>query len=67
MKILGKKVLRDLDFNVPKGKVTAWQATMLNKVEKEIPSASDVDKGVDIELQDIAKGMEDSIFKIKDF
>ena len=66
MKILGKEGLHDLDFNVPKGKVTARQAAMLNEVEKEIPSASDVDKAGDIELQEIAKGMEDSIFKIKD-
>ena len=66
MKILGKEGLRDLDFNVPKGKVTARQATMLNEVEEEIPSASDVDKAGDIELQEIAKSTEDSIFKIKD-
>ena len=39
---------------------------MLNKVEEEIPSASDVDKAGDIELQEIAKSMEDLIFQIKD-
>ena len=39
---------------------------MLNKVEEEIPSASDVDKVGDIELQEIAKSMEDLIFQIKD-
>ena len=66
MKILGKEGLCDLDFNIPKGKVTARQAAMLNKVEEEIPSASDVDKVGDIELQEIAKSTEDSIFKIKD-
>ena len=38
---------------------------MLNKVEKEIPSASDVDKAGDIELQEIAKSTEDLIFQIK--
>ena len=43
-KILGQEGLRNLDFNVYKGKVTAWQTTMLNEVEEEIPSASDVDK-----------------------
>ena len=42
MKILGKEGLRDLDFNVSKGKVTAQQAAMLNEVEEEIPSVSDV-------------------------
>ena len=66
MKILGKEGLRDLDFNVPKGKVTARQAAMLNEVEEEIPSASDVDKVGDIELQEIMKSMEDLIFQIKD-
>ena len=66
MKILGKEGLRDLDFNVSKGKVTSRQAEMLNKVEEEIPSASDVDKVDDIELQEIAKSMEDLIFQIKD-
>ena len=62
MKILGKEGLRDLDFNILNGKVTARQATMLNKVEEEIPSASDADKVGDIELQEIVKSMEDLIF-----
>ena len=66
MKILGKEGLRDLDFNLPKGKVTSQQAAMLNEVEEEIPSASDVDKAGDIELQEIAKSTEDLIFQIKD-
>ena len=57
--------LRDLDFNIPKG-VTAEQAAMLNKVKEEIPSASDVDKVGDIELQEIAKSMEDLILQITD-
>ena len=39
---------------------------MLNKVEEEIPSASDVDKVGDIELQEIVKSMEDLISQIKD-
>ena len=64
-KILGDRGLRDLDFNIPKG-VTAEQAAMLNKVEEEIPSASDVDKAGDIELQEIVKSMEDLILQIKD-
>ena len=66
MKILGKEGLRDLDFNISKGKVTSRQATMLNEVEEEIPPVSDVDKAGDIELQDIVKSMEDLIFQIKD-
>ena len=55
MKILGKEGLCDLDFNVSKGKVTSRQATMLNEVEEEIPSASDVDKAGDIELQEMRR------------
>ena len=66
MKILGKEGLRDLDFNVPEGKVTARQAAMLNEVEEEILSVSDVDKAGEIELQEIVKSTADSIFKIKD-
>ena len=64
-KILGDGGLRDLDFNIPKG-VTAQQAEMLNLVEEEIPSVSDVDKAGDIELQEIVKSTEDLIFQIKD-
>ena len=55
VKILGKEGLRDLNFNIPKGKITARQALMLNLVEEEMPSAFDVDKTDDIELQEIAK------------
>ena len=61
MKILGKEGLCDLDFNIPKGKVTAWQDAMLNVVEEELPSVSDVDKAGVIELQKIVKSMENLI------
>ena len=54
-KILGDGGLRDLGFKVPKGKVTARQAIMLNKVEEELPSVSDVDKAGDIELHEITE------------
>ena len=64
-KILGDGGLCDLDFKVPKV-VTAKQAAMLNKVEEEIPSVSDVDKVGDMELQEIAKSTKDLIFQIKD-
>ena len=53
--ILGKEELHDLGFDIPMGKVTARQAVMLNRVEEELPSASDVAKADDIELQEIAK------------
>ena len=62
--ILGKNRLCRLSFNIPVGKVTARQAVMLNKVEEEIPSASDVDNAGDIELQEIAKSTGDLIFQI---
>ena len=54
-KILRYGGLRDLDFNIPKDKVTAQEVAILNKAEEELPSASDVDKVNDIELQEIAK------------
>ena len=63
---MGKEGLHDLEFNISKGKVTSRQVEMLNKVEEEIPSVSDVDKAGDIELQEIAKSMEDLISQIKD-
>ena len=39
---------------------------MLNKAAEELPSASDIDKVDDIELQGIAKSTEDLIFQIND-
>ena len=36
--ILGKGGLRNLGFDIPRGKVTARQAVMLNKVTEELPS-----------------------------
>ena len=44
MKTLGKEGLQDLGVKISKGKVTAREAAMLNKVKEEIPSASDVHK-----------------------
>ena len=53
--ILGKGGLRSLGFDIPRGKLTARQAVMLNKTQEELPSASDIDKVDDIELQEIAR------------
>ena len=64
--ILSKNRLCRLGFNIPVGKVTAWQAVMLNKAAEELPSESDVDKADDIELQEIAKSMEDLIPHLND-
>ena len=60
MKILGKQRLQELGFYKPM-EVTAEQAVMLNRVEEELPSASEVAKADDIELQEIVKSTEDSI------
>ena len=64
--ILGKNRLRRLGFNIPVGKVTARQAVMLNKATEELPSASDITKADDIELQEIAEKASDLIFQIND-
>ena len=36
--ILGKNRLCRLGFNIPVGRITAWQAVMLNKAAEELPS-----------------------------
>ena len=64
--MLGKNRLHRLGFNIPVGKVTAWQAVMLNKAAEELPSVSDITKAGDIELQEIAKKASDIISQIKD-
>ena len=53
--ILGKGGLHNLGFDIPRGKVTARQAVMLNKAAEELPSESDITKADDIELQEIAE------------
>ena len=58
--ILGKKGLRELGFDIPRGKVTARQAVMLNKAE-ELPSTSDVASANDIELQEFSDNTGGSI------
>ena len=66
--ILGKNRLRNLGFDIPRGKVTAREAVMLNKAAEELPSESDITKEDDIELQEIAekasKSMEDLISQL---
>ena len=65
--ILGKNRLRNLGFDIPRGKVTARQAVMLNKAADELPSESDITKVDDIELQEIAEKALGIISQIKDF
>ena len=64
--ILGKGGLRDLGFDIPRGKVTARQAVMLNKAAEELPSESDLTRADDIELQEIAEKASGIISQIKD-
>ena len=63
---MGKGGLRNLGFDIPRGKVTAQQAVMLNKTAEELPSESDITKADDIELQEIAQKASDIISQIKD-
>ena len=68
--ILGKGGLRSLGFNIPRGKLTARQAVMLNKAAEELPSESDITGADNIELQEIAekatKSTEDLISHLND-
>ena len=64
--ILGKGGLRNLGFDIPRGKVTAWQAVMLNNAAEELPSESDITKADDIELQEIVEKALGIISQIKD-
>ena len=64
--ILGKGGLRNLGFDIPRGKVTAWQAVMLNKAAEELPSESDITKVDDIELQEIVEKASGIICQIKE-
>ena len=64
--ILDKNRLCRLGFNIPVGKVTAWQAVMLNKAAEELPSVSDITKADDIKLQEIAEKASGIISQIKD-
>ena len=66
MDILGKGGLRNLGFDIPRGKVTARQAVMLNKAAEELPSESDITRADDIELQEIAEKASGIISQIKD-
>ena len=48
-------------FDIPRGKLTARQAVMLNKPQEELPSESEIAKVDDIEMQEIVKSTEDLI------
>ena len=64
--ILGKGGLSNLGFDIPRGKVTAWQAVMVNKATEELLSESDITRADDIELQEIVEKASGIISQIKD-
>ena len=64
--ILRKGGRRNLGFDIPRGKVTAQQAVMLNKAAEELPSESDITGADGIELQEIAEKASSIISEIKD-
>ena len=64
--ILGKNRLHRLGFDIPRGKVTARQAVMLNKAAEELPSQSDITGVDDIELQEITEKASGIISQIND-
>ena len=64
--ILGKNRLRNLGFDIPRGKVTSRQAVMLNKAKEELSSESDITKADDKELQEIVETASGIISQIKD-
>ena len=57
MQILGKKELHDLGFDITRDKVTARQAIMLNRMEEELLSTSDLAKADNIERQEITENV----------
>ena len=67
--ILGKNRLLNFGFDVPRSKVTARQAILLNRVEEELPSMSDVVNADNIKLQEItenvSRSMENLIKQLK--
>ena len=63
---LGKNRPCRLGFNIPVGRITAWQAVMLNKAAEELPTESDISGADNIELQEIAEKASGIISQIKD-
>ena len=55
---LGREGLRNIGFIIPEDrKLMAQQAVMLNRVEEELPSASDISKADnDFDLWELTKG-----------
>ena len=70
IRILGKNRIYNLGFDISQWSLSRKQAVAQNKAQEELPSASDITKADDIELQEIAekasKSTEDLIFQLKD-
>ena len=70
IRILGKNRIYNLGFDVSEWPLSRKQAIALNKAQEELPSALNITKADDIELQEIAekasKSTEDIISQIKD-
>lgn len=67
--ILGKRRLRNLGFDIPKGKITARQAAKLNKIQEGFPSTSKIETATVEELEtisgDVINSTEDIISLLK--
>ena len=61
IRILGKNRIYNLGFDISEWSLSRKQAIALNKAQEELPSASDVDKAGDIELQEIVENASRSI------
>ena len=61
IRILGKNRIHNLGFDISEWSLSRKQAVALNKAQEELPSASDIDKAGDIELQEIVENASRSI------
>ena len=61
IRILGKNGIYNLGFDISEWPLSRKQAVALNKAQEEMPSASNVDKAGDIELQEIVENASRSI------
>ena len=61
IRILGKNRIYNLGFDISEWTLSRKQAVALNKAQQELPSASEVEKVGDIELQEIVENASRSI------
>ena len=60
-KILGKTRLRILGFDIPKGNLPASKATILSKIEEELPSSSAISNTKDENLEELTNSISENI------